>query len=43
MTILSSTLFPPLKKGGQGGFNPAAIDAPPKIPLNPPFPKGEAK
>ncbi|MDT3735796.1 MAG: L-seryl-tRNA(Sec) selenium transferase [Denitratisoma sp.] len=34
--------FPPLEKGGQGGFNPAAVDAgPQKIPLIPPLPKGE--
>ena len=28
---------PPLEKGGQGGFLPSVK----KIPLNPPFPKGE--
>ena len=31
--------FPPLKKGGQGGFWYRSIH---QIPLNPPFPKGDA-
>jgi hypothetical protein len=29
-------VYPPLEKGGVGGF-----ENPGKIPLNPPFPKGE--
>ncbi len=36
--------FPPLQKGGQGGFNPAAIAATRhEIPLDPPLPKGEVE
>jgi hypothetical protein len=31
--------FPPLKKGGQGGFGVIVL----KIPLDPPFSKGEAR
>jgi hypothetical protein len=35
-------MFPPLQKGGQGGFSAVPPRRKPKIPLNPPFTKGEA-
>ena len=39
-TILRWWEFPPLKKGGQGGF---VVCVTMKIPLGPPFPKGEVE
>jgi tetratricopeptide (TPR) repeat protein len=37
-TVSVGTGSPPLEKGGQGGFSNRSVG---KIPLNPPFPKGE--
>ena len=39
--LLTSVLFPPFEKGGKGGFSRTENTHPHKIPLNPPFAKGE--
>jgi hypothetical protein len=41
MQIATLHIFPPLKKGGRGGFAVVGDRQSPKIPLNPPFAKGE--